>query len=146
MSTSSNGNLSMSARSLRVLYDCSKCPAYCCSYRIIEITKRDLLRIARHFGVSYEQAERLYTKTSRSWRSLRHKKDHIFDRVCVFLDSETRRCTIYDARPSVCRRYPESDRCGYYDFIAFERLRQDDPEFRPSAGRRDPMKQRQGSK
>ncbi|HEY3137026.1 MAG TPA: YkgJ family cysteine cluster protein [Blastocatellia bacterium] len=116
-----------------MLYDCSKCPAYCCSYGIIEITKRDLRRIARHFGVSCEQAERRYTKTSRSWRSLRHKKDHIFEKVCAFLDTETRRCTIYDARPSVCRRYPDSRRCGYYDFLAFERRRQDDLEYIPSA-------------
>ena len=35
----------------RSLYSCSKCPAYCCSYPLIEITKRDLARLARHFSV-----------------------------------------------------------------------------------------------
>jgi hypothetical protein len=64
---------------------------------------------------------------------LRHKKDHIFKSVCVFLDTQERRCTIYDARPAVCRQYPESLRCGYYDFLSFERRRQCDDEFIPSA-------------
>ncbi len=26
---------------------------------------------------------------------------------CVFLDAQTRRCTIYDVRPAVCRDYPQ---------------------------------------
>jgi uncharacterized protein len=128
-----NGSPNKNPRSLRVLYNCSKCPAYCCSYEQIEITKRDLRRIARHFGISYEEAERRYTKNSPVGRVLRHKKDDIFQTVCVFLDGEDRRCTIYDARPSVCQSYPDSLRCGYYDFLASERRRQDDPDLIPSA-------------
>jgi hypothetical protein len=35
----------------RVLYDCTKCPAYCCSiYGIVEVTDRDLKRLAKHLG------------------------------------------------------------------------------------------------
>jgi Fe-S-cluster containining protein len=64
---------------------------------------------------------------------LRHKNDHIFKSVCQFLDPETRQCSVYDARPTLCRTYPDSARCGYYDFLAFERRRQDDEEFVPSA-------------
>jgi Fe-S-cluster containining protein len=26
---------------------------------------------------------------------------------CLFLDSTTRRCTVYEQRPGVCRRFPE---------------------------------------
>ena len=66
-------------------------------------------------------------------RVLRHHKDHIFKQVCQFLDKDDRRCTIYHARPGVCREYPESKRCGYYDFLASERRRQQDDEFIPSA-------------
>jgi len=91
------------------------------------------LRIASHFGLSYKQAEKRYSKIAFGSRVFRHKKDHIFKQVCQFLDSETRRCTIYEARPAVCREYPDSLRCGYYDFLASERRRQDDPEFIPSA-------------
>ena len=36
---------------------------------------------------------------------------------------------VYEARPGVCRKYPESSRCGYYEFLKFERSQQDDPEF-----------------
>lgn len=126
-----NGN--SRKRSLRVLYNCSKCPAYCCSYDRIHVTKRDVLRLAKHFKISYTQAERRYTKMAPDGRVLRQQKDHIFKQVCQFLDPEERRCTIYNARPHVCRTYPDSLRCGYYDFLSFERQRQDDKEFIPSA-------------
>ena len=133
MSLKGNGNLTVTPRSLRVLFNCAKCPAYCCSYDRIEVTKRDMLKIANHFEISYKQAEKRYTKIAFGSRVFRHKKDHIFKQVCQFLDSETRRCTIYEARPAVCREYPDSLRCGYYDFLASERRRQDDPEFIPDA-------------
>jgi uncharacterized protein len=133
MGATENGATKKNARSLRVLYNCDKCPAYCCSYDRVDVTKRDLLRIANHFGISYNQAERRYTKKSPDGRILRHQKDNIFKKVCQFLDTEERRCTIYHARPAVCREYPDSKRCGYYDFLASERRRQCDPEFIPSA-------------
>ena len=133
MSVITNGKIKKNSRSLRVLFNCSKCPAYCCSYDRVDVTRRDLLRIAKHFGLSYKQAERRYTKPSIDGPILRHQKDHIFKKVCQFLNTETRRCTIYEARPAVCREYPDSLRCGYYDFLASERRRQDDPEFIPSA-------------
>jgi Fe-S-cluster containining protein len=126
---SANGN----GRVLRVLYDCDKCPAYCCSYDRINVTKTDVKRLARHFGLTVEKTQGRYTKISHGERVLRHQQDHIFDRVCEFLDTKTRRCTIYDARPTVCRQFPEGRRCGYYDFLSWERERQDDPEFIPDA-------------
>lgn len=123
----------MNGRALPVFYNCSKCPAYCCSYERIQVTRRDIDRLARHFGLTYEQAERRFTKIVQGERVLRHKKDHIFDSVCRFLDAETRRCTVYEARPAVCRDYPGGRRCGYYDFLAAERSRQGDEEFIPRA-------------
>ena len=47
----------------------------------------------------------------------------------MLLDQEKRRCTVYEARPGVCRKYPDSNRCGYYDFLKFEREAQDDPNW-----------------
>lgn len=128
-----DGKVKSNGRELRVLFNCSKCPAYCCSYDRIEVTRSDILRLARHFGLSYEQAEKRYTKIAYGERVLRRQTDHIFKRVCQFLDKQSRRCTIYDARPGVCREYPDSLRCGYYDFLASERRRQCDEEFIPSA-------------
>ncbi|HSB09914.1 MAG TPA: YkgJ family cysteine cluster protein [Blastocatellia bacterium] len=133
MSVNGNGRRRNSSRSLPVFYNCSICPAYCCSYDRVEVTQRDLLKIARHFGISFKQAEQRHTKDSPLGRILRHKKDHIFKHVCEFLDSKTRQCTIYDARPAVCRGYPDGRRCGYYDFLASERRRQCDDDFIPTA-------------
>ena len=133
MSTTENGNPKKKSKELRVLFNCQKCPAYCCSYDRIEATRSDILRLAKHFQINYKQAETRYTKIAYGDRVLRQRKDHIFKKVCQFLDSETRRCTIYESRPQVCRDYPDSLRCGYYDFLASERRRQGDEEFIPSA-------------
>ena len=115
----------------RRLYSCSKCPAYCCSYPLIEITKRDVARLARHFGITDAVAEARFTKYDSGEKTmvLRHRKDDVFETVCMFLDRKTRRCSVYEARPGVCRDYPDSARCGYYEFLKFEREQQDDPEF-----------------
>jgi Fe-S-cluster containining protein len=122
---------SASAPRPKVAYDCAKCPAYCCSYALIEVGKRDIARLAKHFGVSYEQAERRFTKYDRDAkvRTLRHQQDEHFSQVCRFLDTEKRRCTVYEARPAVCRDFPDGKRCGYYDFLQFEREQQGDPQF-----------------
>ena len=113
-------------------YDCAKCPGYCCSYQLIEIGKRDIARLAKHFGLGFEQAKQRFTKYDAGEKAqvLRHRKDKIFDSVCQFLDQKTRRCTVYESRPQVCRDYPpDTPRCGYYDFLKFEREQQDDPNF-----------------
>lgn len=125
----------MSSPSLK--YDCSKCPGYCCSYPRIEVTDEDLERLARHFSIAVDQAEKRFTR----WyhddevpeRILRHHKDEIYGSICRFFDTEERRCTIYRARPQVCRDYPNGRKCGYYTFLMFERKHQEDPEFVPSA-------------
>jgi hypothetical protein len=112
------------------LYDCSKCPGYCCSYPIIKISTRDIARLARHFGITTEAAERRFTRIAHGEpRVLRRKKDDHYGRICRFFDTEQRRCTVYEARPAICRAFPGGNRCGYYDFLSFERRKQDDPEY-----------------
>jgi uncharacterized protein len=115
----------------KLSYDCLKCPAYCCSYDRIGVNAADIKRLARHFGVDPETAKLRFTKIKEGERVLRHQKDRIFESVCMFLDTKTRRCTIYNARPGVCHEYPDKPRCGYYDFLAWERKHQDDPDFIP---------------
>ena len=116
---------------VRANYSCKKCPAYCCTYTEIEVTPRDIERLARHFDVTYAQAEERYTKqdTEKTKRLLRHRKDTIFDSACMLLDQEGRRCTVYHARPGVCRKYPDSSRCGYYEFLKFEREQHGDDQY-----------------
>jgi len=116
---------------VRTNYSCSKCPAFCCTYSDIEVTKHDIERLARHFGIEFASAEERFTKldTSKGVPLLRHRKDRIFDSACMFLDQEKRRCTVYESRPGVCRKYPDSSRCGYYEFLKFERAQQGDESY-----------------
>jgi hypothetical protein len=124
--TSSNGH------SAAANYDCTKCPAYCCSiYERVQVTKRDIKRLAKHFAVTLETATQRYTRMFGDDRVLRRKADPIFGMACKFLDPKTRGCTIYEARPQVCREYPDEPRCYYYDLLEFERRQQDDKDVVP---------------
>lgn len=112
-------------------YDCLKCVAYCCTYTHIPTTKSDIKRLAKHYEITEEQAKRRYTKKGDedTPRVLRHTEDEHFVSSCMFLDKDTRNCTIYEARPKICRDFPTQNRCGYYDFLMFEREVQDDPDW-----------------
>jgi Fe-S-cluster containining protein len=111
-------------------YDCDKCPGYCCSYTEIEVSRFDVERLARHFDIGYKVAVERFTKTNaKGLMILRHRKDTVFDSICAQFDQEKRRCTVYAARPNVCRRYPSATRCGYYEFLMFEREQQGDDEM-----------------
>jgi hypothetical protein len=114
-------------------YDCSRCPGYCCSYDLIEVGARDLARLARHHGIGVREAERRFTKRDSGKRVLRHKEDRVYRSTCLFFDQDERRCGVYASRPAVCRSYPEGPRCGYWDFLAWEREQQDDDEFVPGS-------------
>jgi len=95
------------------------------------VTPRDIRRLAKHFSVTEEVATVRYTKLFEKERVLRRKADPIFGQACHFLNPETRRCTIYNARPAVCREYPDTTRCAYYDLLKFERQQQGDPDALP---------------
>ncbi len=111
-------------------YNCKKCPGYCCSYPLIAIDKRDIERLARHHGISFDEARTKFTKEAYGRKYvLRRKADPHFDMICRFFDTKERKCTIYEARPGICRSFPGEGRCGYYDFLSFERRAQDDPEW-----------------
>lgn len=126
-----------SPKAPKVQYDCSKCPGYCCSYPRIEVKDKDLKRLARHFDLDLDAAEKKFTRRYRDddvdERILRHQKDDVYKTICRFFDTDARRCTIYEARPDVCREYPDGKTCGYYTFLKFERKHQDDDTFVPSA-------------
>ena len=113
-------------------FDCSKCTAYCCSYDPVEISDAYLRRLATHFELGEREARERFTKVVEDGaRVLRHHKDHVFKSVCMFLDKDKRSCTVYDARPRVCRVYPYGNRCGYYQFLRFERKHADDETMIP---------------
>ncbi|HET9949647.1 MAG TPA: hypothetical protein VFQ22_12040, partial [Longimicrobiales bacterium] len=65
---------------LPVFYDCLNCPSYCCTYPRIPVTKRDVARLAKHFGISESVARKRFTKQgwTKRERVLRHQKDEVF--------------------------------------------------------------------
>ncbi len=115
----------------RVLYNCDRCPAYCCSYPRIIVNKTDVKRLAKHFGMEVEKAYKKLTKKGHEKGEvvLRHQKDEHFGTICQFIDPETRGCTVYHARPRICRDFPGTKRCGYYEFLKFERMLLEDPDY-----------------
>lgn len=116
----------------RVFFDCNKCPAFCCSvYERVEVTTRDINRLARYFNVTYDEARERYTTDYENERVLKRVKDAIFEKTCMFLDQKTRGCTIYKGRPAVCRAFPGRSRCAYYDLLKFEREQQGDESVVP---------------
>ena len=113
-------------------YDCDKCVAYCCSiYERVQVGVRDIRRLAAHFGITPELATARYTKLFGKERILRRRADRLFGQACMFLNQETRKCTIYNARPGTCREFPATSRCAYYDLLEFEREQQNDPDVIP---------------
>jgi hypothetical protein len=111
------------------MYDCSKCPGYCCSYPLIQLNKRDVTRLAKHFELSFTAARKKFTKVDgEAQYAMRRKADEHYGKICRFFDTGARRCTIYSARPEICRSYPGDNKCGYYEFLKHEREAQDDPE------------------
>ncbi|HEY5598812.1 MAG TPA: YkgJ family cysteine cluster protein [Kiloniellales bacterium] len=115
----------------RLLYSCDRCPAYCCSYPRIVVNKTDVKRLAKYFGLTVEKVYKRFTKKGHDKGEvvLRHRKDEHFGTACRFLDPETRRCTVYKARPKICRDFPGTVRCGYYEFLKFERRAMEDPDY-----------------
>jgi Fe-S-cluster containining protein len=113
---------------------CDRCPSYCCSYPRIPVQGSDIQRLALYLGLDYEVVARKFTRKGEEPGEviLRHQPDKIYGTICKFIDRETRRCTVYEGRPEICRTYPGNSRCGYYDFLSFERRAQEDAEFIPS--------------
>jgi Fe-S-cluster containining protein len=117
-------------------FNCAKCPGYCCSHTRIAVTEHDIERLARHLGLPLEKARKKltyrYQVAGIDEQLLRHHKDTVYKSVCHLFDRKKRQCTVYAARPYVCRKYPYGNTCGYYTFLKFERAHQGDDEFVPT--------------
>ena len=91
------------------------------------MSDNDIARLAKHFDLSDAEARKKFTYHYLTKDAdeviLRHKKDTVYKTICRFFDTDERRCTVYEARPNVCRKYPYGNKCGYYDFLKFERER-----------------------
>jgi Fe-S-cluster containining protein len=98
----------------RSVQQCQECFAGCCTLPV-EVSASDLLRLELttedELGRS---AKRVYSRLKREGfiRSYFASKGIFIleqkgNRDCVFLDSNSRRCTVYERRPEVCRQFPK---------------------------------------
>jgi uncharacterized protein len=80
--------------------DCTQC-ANCCKVATAKVSDRDVVRLARYLRIKPAQLLADYTLCGgEEGVILRRTEDH----GCVFLDGTT--CTVYDARPETCQRFP----------------------------------------
>lgn len=103
---------------------CGHCGATCCSLPV-EVHPSDLIRM--ELMDEFELEEDLKHTARRLMKQ--HLVEHFHSKTktftltrmasgdCLFLDSRTRRCTIYSQRPDTCRNHPQvGPRSGYCAF------------------------------
>jgi Fe-S-cluster containining protein len=81
--------------------DCTAC-GNCCKTSTVHITERDIDRLARHFHLSPQRVIDGYTQPDQEEGGLNLKFTE--GEGCVFLEGTV--CSVYDARPDICQRYP----------------------------------------
>lgn len=80
--------------------DCTVC-ANCCKVATVQLSERDVERLARHLRIPPARFLADYTAESQDeGRVLKRDPDS----GCIFLNG--RDCTVYEARPDICRRFP----------------------------------------
>ena len=80
--------------------DCLAC-GNCCKVATAVVSERDVERLARHLRIPRERFLADYTMQSvEEGLILRRTREA----GCVFLDGTS--CTVYDARPDTCQRFP----------------------------------------
>ena len=80
--------------------DCTVC-ANCCRVATAKLSERDVEHLARHFRISPARFLQEYAQESEDEGVILKRTE---ESGCVFLEGTT--CTVYDARPDTCRRFP----------------------------------------
>lgn len=86
-------------------FACTGC-ADCCtgSPGYVWVNQAEIDALAARLELSVAEFERRYVRQIGVRRSLNELKSKNYD--CVFLDAETRKCTVYEQRPRQCRTWP----------------------------------------
>jgi hypothetical protein len=88
------------AQGIEEQIDCTQC-GNCCKVATAIVTERDAERLARYLRITPAQFLAEYTMVDEEeGRILRRTAET----GCVFLEGTT--CTVYDARPDACQRFP----------------------------------------
>jgi Fe-S-cluster containining protein len=80
--------------------DCTQC-ANCCRVATVKLSERDIERLARNFRITPAAFIAKYTTDSEEEGTILRRTE---EAGCVFLDGNA--CTVYDARPETCQRFP----------------------------------------
>ncbi|MFH0783490.1 MAG: YkgJ family cysteine cluster protein [Pseudomonadota bacterium] len=103
---------------------CDHCSASCCNLPV-EVKVCDLVRMALMDEFSLEEDPKFIARRLMKERLVEHfhARTATFTLArrangdCIYLDSSTRRCTIYANRPDTCRNHPRiGPRAGYCAF------------------------------
>jgi len=103
---------------------CHHCAASCCSLPV-EVKAGDLIRMDLMDEFSLQEDPKYLARKLKKQRLV----DHFHARTatftlarrangdCIYLDNDSRRCTIYSSRPDTCRNHPGTGpRSGYCAF------------------------------
>ena len=94
---------------------CDSCAANCCTMPV-EVKMADLVRLelVDPFEAEHEEPKQIAKRLSRAGQidhfNFRNSLFTLARRAsgdCVHLDSNTRRCTVYEQRPDTCRKHPQ---------------------------------------
>ena len=86
-------------------FECTGC-GDCCTGApgYVWVNAEEIAAIARRLQMSVEETERRFVRKVGSRKTLVDVAERNWD--CVFLEANTRRCTIYEDRPRQCRTWP----------------------------------------
>ncbi len=84
-------------------FECSQC-GDCCTGApgFVWVNREEIVALAAELGLEVEEFERKYVKTVGVRKSL----DERANGDCLLFDPQTRKCTVYGARPRQCRSWP----------------------------------------
>lgn len=86
-------------------FKCTGCGDCCTgSPGYVWVNQAEIDAIAAELGISADECEKKYVRKIGIRRSLVELPQADYD--CVFLDAETRKCTVYAARPRQCKTWP----------------------------------------
>lgn len=79
--------------------DCMQC-AECCRVATARVSERDVERLARHLRIAPARFQAEYTTESEEEGPILRRSET----GCMFLEGNL--CTVYEARPDACQRFP----------------------------------------
>jgi len=104
---------------------CNDCNATCCTLPV-EVRLTDLIRmeLISEFEAEHESPKNLAKQLMKqgivehfNFKTSVFTLTRLSNNDCLYLDTHTRRCTIYDKRPTTCRRHPQvgprPNHCAY---------------------------------